>query len=30
MMKSDVAIPKEKTVGTVTPAQRKRKMALWG
>ena len=30
MMKSDVTIPKEKTVGTVTPAQRKRKMALWG
>jgi len=30
MMKSDVAIPKEKNVRTVTPAQRKRKTAVWG
>ncbi|MFZ2575107.1 MAG: sugar ABC transporter permease, partial [Trichococcus flocculiformis] len=30
MMKSDVTIPKEKTLSTVTPTQRKRKMTLWG
>ena len=29
MMKSDIAIPKEKTMRTVTAKQRKRKMALW-